>query len=66
LIPILSHDITKALLDQCAGRDLMSRRDTAIIRLGLVGQREQLAVQPVTANGVGVQVGPSGQQQEMP
>jgi site-specific recombinase XerD len=33
LVPILPDDITKALLDQCAGRDLMNRRDTAIIRL---------------------------------
>lgn len=32
-IPIMPDDLTKALLDQCAGRDLMSRRDTAIIRL---------------------------------
>lgn len=33
LVPILPDEITKSLLKQCAGRDLMSRRDAAIIRL---------------------------------
>ena len=32
-VPIMPDDLTKDLLEQCAGRDLMSRRDTAIIRL---------------------------------
>lgn len=33
LVPIMPDDVTKALLEQCSGRDLMNRRDTAIIRL---------------------------------
>jgi site-specific recombinase XerC len=32
-VPILPDDLTKDLLGQCSGRDLISRRDTAIIRL---------------------------------
>lgn len=32
-VPVVRDDLTKALLDQCAGRDLISRRDTAVIRL---------------------------------
>ncbi|GLZ34909.1 tyrosine recombinase XerC [Lentzea sp. NBRC 105346] len=32
-IPLVADDVTKAVLDQCKGNDLISRRDTAIIRL---------------------------------
>ncbi|HEU5475724.1 MAG TPA: tyrosine-type recombinase/integrase [Actinophytocola sp.] len=32
-IPIVPDDLTKKLLDTCAGRDMISRRDAAIIRL---------------------------------